>query len=89
MSDHDYLRLRAITVSTGAALRSLVSQAHAPAVITRATELLTELEHEIRSNGADPELLRRISEARAELGTEYHTDPSDPGHRRQAPIADS
>lgn len=67
MSDRDNLRLRAITVSTRAAHESLHGDDDAPAVKARADALLAELEDRILVDGADPELLRRVRQARIGL----------------------
>jgi hypothetical protein len=69
VSDHDELRLRAITVSTRAALAT-----GDPARIkARADELLAELETIILRDGADPKILAAIAATRREMWSE------DPG----------
>lgn len=64
MSDHHHLRLRAITVSTRAALASHLSSGEEAAVRGRAEDLLADLQTDVLANGADAELLDRITEAR-------------------------
>jgi hypothetical protein len=61
------VRLRTITVSTRAALQSLERPEHATDVIRMANALLNELERDLLANGADPDLLRGIADARDDL----------------------
>ena len=64
MPAHDELRLRAIVVSTRAALASVGADGDRLAVRERADSLLAGLEQDILSDGADPNLLARIATAR-------------------------
>jgi hypothetical protein len=65
----DDFRLRVITVSTEAALRTAGDdQVVCRAVTGRSRELLADLERTIRSNGADARVLAGIAQARRDLG---------------------
>jgi hypothetical protein len=62
------LELRAIRVSTIAALRSVSSDEEAERVKSMSTELLARLESAVIRDGADPELIAALEDARRELG---------------------
>lgn len=64
----DRLRLRTITVTTRAAMRTVGRDpVAAQAVEVRSRELLAELERTVRAGGSDPSVLARIDEARRRL----------------------
>lgn len=67
VSDHDYVRLRVITVSTRAAIDSMAGAEERAVIRLRAEQLLAELERDVRADGADPELLGRVVDARKSL----------------------
>jgi hypothetical protein len=68
MSDkrREALELRAILVSTRAALRRTPDD-NVEAIKTTATELLARLEQHVIRDGADPEILALIEEGRRRL----------------------
>lgn len=76
MTDHEYFRLRVISISARSALTKL-GDSDASVIRMRADTLLAEFERDVRSNGADPELLRRI----AELGSIFARHPRRPRPR--------
>ena len=61
------LRLRAIVVSGNNALRKTTSSDGRELVKNRITALLAELEEAVIRDGAEPELLARVDEARREV----------------------
>lgn len=67
MSDRNRLRLRAITVSSRAALRHAHDAADVSRVTRRADQLLAELERSVLADGDDAEVLRQIADTRAAI----------------------
>ena len=69
MSDkhRELLELRAIVVSTKAALRSVASEEDVERVKDTSTELLARLEGKVIRDGADPEVIAAVEAARHEL----------------------
>ena len=63
----EMLELRAIRVSTRAALRAVSSDDEVERVKTMSTELLARLEGEVIRRGADPEVIAALEAARREL----------------------
>jgi hypothetical protein len=62
------LELRTIRVSTKAALRAVSSDEEAKRIKTMSTELLARLESAVIRDGANPELIAALEDARRELG---------------------
>lgn len=69
MSDkqREILKLRAIRVSTKAALRAVSSDEEVQRVKTMSADLLAQLESDLIRDGADPELIAALESARHEL----------------------
>jgi hypothetical protein len=63
----EILELRAIRVSTKAALRAVSSDEEVERVKTRSTELLARLESDVIRDGADPEIIAAVEATRREL----------------------
>ena len=63
----DLLTLRAIVVSGRAALLKVPAADDREVIKARITELLSELEESLITDGADAEVLARLAEARGEV----------------------